>query len=83
MVVNSCKTFGEIICIKMPDTSFLLACLKGIGWFAAIYHASLEKHQLEAKTGKMATPLHIIALRLLHCCAEAENFYSLAVQGNK
>ena len=83
MVVNSCKTLGGIICIKMPDTSFLLACLKGIGWFAAVYHASFEKHQLGAKTTKMATHANLISVWLLHCCVKVENFYSLAVQGNK
>ena len=60
MVVISCKMLGEIICIIIPDT--FLACLMVIERFAAIYSASLKKHQLGAKVTKMATPPHIIAV---------------------
>ena len=57
MVVLSCKTLGEIICITRPDTSFfrLFDGHKG-------FTASIEKHQLGAKATKMGTPPHIIAV---------------------
>ena len=82
MVVLSCKTVREIISIKRPDTSFFLACLVDIGWFAAMYPISIEKHQLEARTTKMATPPYIIAFN--YCIvALRQEISTLAVQGNK
>ena len=73
MVVLSCKTLGEIICITRPDTSFF-GLFDEHKWFAAIYPASTEKYQLEAKTTKMATPPHKIAVSLLYWDVQAEKF---------
>ena len=65
MVVLSCEALGEIMSITRPDTSFF-GLFDGHKLFAAIYPASIEKHQLGAKATKMATPPHIIALLLLY-----------------
>ena len=61
MVVHYCKTLGGIMSHKAWYKLFL-ARLMGIGWFAAIYSASLEKHQFGAKPTKMATSPHTVAV---------------------
>ena len=57
MVVLSCKTLGEVICITRPDTSFF-----GLFDGHIRFTASIEKHQLGAKATKMGIPPHIIAV---------------------
>ena len=57
MVVLSCKTLSEIICITMPDTSFF-----GLFDGHKLFTASIEKHQLGANATKMGTPPHVMAV---------------------
>ena len=58
---------------------YLFVRLGEIICFAAIYAASIEKHQLGAKA-TMTTPPHIIAVYLLYRDVQAENFLSGCVR---
>ena len=60
MVVLSCKTFGEIISVKVSQglVQAFFGLFDGHNWFTA----SIEKHQPGAKATKMGTLPHIIAV---------------------
>ena len=81
MVLHSCKNLGGIT--HKAWCKLFFACFMDIIWFAAIYPASSEKYQLGSKATKIATPLHIISVKLLCCSAQVECFYILTMQGNE